>query len=229
MFDWTVVILIPAVIFALYAQIRVRTAFAKYSKVASLSGINGAEAARRILAAEGVQLTIEQTPGELTDHYDPRTRVLRLSPSVYTGRSLASLGVAAHETGHALQHHTNYLPLHFRNGIYPFVAFGQHIWYIIIIGSIFMMSSYAGWPPWMLDLGIMVLGGVVLFQLVTLPVEFNASKRALQLLTTRGIIETTEVKSTRAVLNAAALTYLAATLMAILQLVQLLMIRQRRN
>jgi len=225
-FDWTWWLMIPAILISLYAQIKVSSTYSKYSKKLALSGKSGASVAREILDGAGLtDVNIEKVPGHLTDHYDPRVRVLRLSEGVYHGSSLAALGVAAHETGHAIQHHESYLPLVFRNGIAPVVAFGQHIWYILIIGSIFLMSSF-GLPLWMIDLGILIMTGVVVFQLVTLPVEFNASKRAIILLTNGQMITRDEVGSAKAVLNAAAFTYVAATLASILQLVRLLLIRR---
>lgn len=229
-FDWTWWLMIPALLIAFYAQLRVRSTYTKYSKEVASSGFKGASVARQILDDAGLtDVAIERIPGELTDHYDPRTRVLRLSEGVYQSNSLAAMGIAAHEVGHAIQHQQAYLPLVFRNGIAPVVAFGQHLWYIIIIGSIFLMSSYGGWPRWMIDLGILILTGVVIFQVVTLPVEFNASRRAIKLLTTGGIIRETEVGATKAVLNAAAFTYVAATLASILQLLRLLLIRRSRD
>jgi len=229
-FDWTWWLMIPAILIAFYAQIRVKSAYTKYSKEVSSSGLSGASVARRILDEAGLtDVAIERIPGELTDHYDPRTRVLRLSDGVYQSHSLAATGIAAHEVGHAIQHQQTYLPLMFRNGIAPVVAFGQHIWYILIIASIFMMYSFGGWPLWVIDLGIMIMTGVVIFQVVTLPVEFNASHRAIKLLTTGGIITETEVGAAKAVLNAAAFTYVAATLAAILQLLRLLLMRRSRD
>lgn len=229
-FDWTWWLMIPAILIAVYAQLRVRSAYSKYSKEFASSGLTGASVARRILDEAGLSdVAIERIPGELTDHYDPRTRVLRLSDGVYQSNSLAAMGIAAHEIGHAIQHQQSYLPLVFRNGIAPVVAFGQHIWYILIIASIFMMSSYGGWPLWVIDLGILIMTGVVIFQVVTLPVEFNASNKAIKLLTTGGIIIESEVGATKAVLNAAAFTYVAATLASILQLLRLLLIRRARD
>lgn len=229
-FDWTWFLLVPAFVVAIYAQIRVKSTFARYSREMARSGTTGREAARRLLDRAGLSFVeIKPVPGELTDHYDPRARVLRLSSSVYGSRSLAALGVAAHEAGHAMQHGQNYAPLVFRNAIYPVVAFGQHLWYLIIMFGLFMMYSAQGIPLWIIDLGIMVMSGVVMFQVVTLPVEFNASRRALAQLVNGGIIEPDELKSTRAVLNAAAFTYVAGTLMAMLQLLRLILMRRSRN
>ncbi|MBI4835209.1 MAG: zinc metallopeptidase [Planctomycetes bacterium] len=229
-FDWTWWLMIPAILIALYAQIRVKTTYAKYAQRTASSGINATDAARQILDQAGLaDVPIEHVPGNLTDHYDPRERVLRLSDTVYNSRSLAALGVAAHEAGHAIQHQQSYTPLVFRNGIAPVVAFGQHLWYIILLGSIFMMSTYRGWPVWMLDVGIIVMTGVVVFQVVTLPVEFNASKRALVLLKTNGIVLESEISDARAVLNAAAFTYVAATLSSILMLLRLILIRRSQD
>jgi hypothetical protein len=232
------VLLIPGVILGIYAQSKVRSAYAKYSKVMSRRGVTGARAAREILAYQGITvypdaqtasnakahgIAVERVPGQMTDHFDPRHKVIRLSDGVYNSNSLAALGIAAHEAGHAIQHTTGYLPVMIRTGIYPLVAVSNYLWMILFFAGIFM--SY---PP-LMTLGIYLFSGIVAFQLVTLPTEFNASKRAMMLLTEHGIITAEEKDSVKKVLNAAALTYVAATLMAILQLLRLILISRGRR
>lgn len=229
-FDWTWWVILPAILIALYAQIRVKSTYAKYARVMASSGQTALSVARRLLDEAGLSdIPVEVVPGELTDHYDPTKKVFRLSESVARSRSLAALGVAAHEAGHALQHAQAYLPLVFRNGIAPLVMFGQHLWYIILLAGVFLFYSYGGVALWLLDLGIFVMTGVVLFQVVTLPVEFNASRRALKLLVAGGMVTEEEVGVSKSVLDAAAFTYVAATLVAIMQLVRLLLIRRSRG
>lgn len=228
LFHWTFILIIPAFLITLYAQMRVKTTYKKYAQMPVSTGRSGADAVRQILSAEGINnVTIEEIPGELTDHYDPRSKILRLSSAVYRGRSVAALGIAAHEAGHAIQDYRHYLPLAFRNGIAPIVGFGQHLWYMLFMGAFFMFFITRSMPVFLIDIGIFVMTGVVIFQLVTLPVEFNASRRALVALTNGGLFTSTdEVTAARSVLRAASFTYLAATLMAILQLVRLITIRR---
>jgi Zn-dependent membrane protease YugP len=225
--DSTFILLIPAVVLALFAQARVRGTYARYSKVMAQSGMTGAEAARSLLNSGGAgDVPVERIPGQLTDNYDPRKKVLRLSEGVYDGRSLAALGIAAHETGHALQHHNRYAPLQFRNGFFPVANIGSTLALpLFIIG---LLTSSRG-PSILMDIGILLFTAAVLFSVVTLPVEFNASKRAVHILETQGLLNGQEIAGARKVLSAAALTYVAATAMAILQLVRLLMIRGSRD
>jgi hypothetical protein len=225
--DTTFFLLIPAIILALYAQARVKGTYARYSKVMAQSGMTGAEAARSLLNTGGAgDVTIERIEGRLTDNYDPRKKALRLSEGVFEGRSLAALGIAAHETGHALQHHNHYAPLQFRNGFFPVANLGSTLAFpLFFIG---LLTSSRG-PSILMDVGILLFAGAVLFSVVTLPVEFNASKRAVQILQTQGLMNSQELGGARKVLSAAALTYVAATTMAILQLVRLLLIRNSRD
>jgi hypothetical protein len=225
--DTTFFLLIPAIILALYAQARVKGTYARYSKVMAQSGMTGAEAARSLLNTGGAgDVTIERIEGRLTDNYDPRKKALRLSEGVFEGRSLAALGIAAHETGHALQHHNHYAPLQFRNGFFPVANLGSTLAFpLFFIG---LLTSSRG-PSILMDIGILLFAGAVLFSVVTLPVEFNASKRAVQILQTQGLMNSQELGGARKVLSAAALTYVAATTMAILQLVRLLLIRNSRD
>jgi Zn-dependent membrane protease YugP len=213
-----IIMIVPALILSVYAQIKVKSTYAKFSKVSTYRGITGAQAAREILRSSGVHgVDIELTRGFLSDHYDPRSRVLRLSESVYSGDSIASVGVAAHEAGHAIQHAHGYAPLKLRSALVPISSLGSNLaWPLLIIGFIFMAQS-------LILAGIIFFSLAVLFQIVTLPVEFNASSRALQALPASGILSDTEVRGARKVLSAAALTYVAAATAAILQLVYFLL------
>jgi len=221
MFFWdpTMVLLIPGLLLGLYAQMKVSSAFNKYSQVPASSGLTGAEAARRVLESEGIyDVEIEPIPGHLSDHYDPRTKTLRLSEDVYASRSIAALGVATHEAGHAVQHATDYMPMVVRTGFVPLAQIGSVAWIFLFFGGLLFAL------PALLKAGIILFTFVVAFQLVTLPVEFNASSRALAMLTSTGIVQADEVGSARKVLNAAALTYVAGLVMAVLQLLRLLLI-----
>ena len=208
----------PALLLSLWAQVKVKSTFARYSRVATHSNINGAEAAARILQSFGIRnVDVQQTQGFLSDHYDPRKRVLRLSPDVFQGKSIASLGVAAHEAGHALQHAQNYFPLQVRSALVPMTQFGSWLaWPLLLIG--FLLQSQQ-----LLLAGIILFSAAVLFQLVTLPVEFDASRRAVAILGSQGILSGPELDGTRKVLSAAALTYIAAAAAAVLQLLYFLM------
>ncbi len=224
-FDPTFILLIPALILALYAQSKVKSTFAQYQKMRSASGMTGAEVARMLLDSEGLgHVPVEKVAGRLTDHYDPRKKVLRLSESVHDSVSVAAIGVAAHETGHALQHRDAYAALSFRNLFVPVASFGSNLALpLFFIGFIFSSIS------WLMDVGILFFTFAVVFHLVTLPVEFNASNRAIALLQGRGVLHHQEVSSARKVLNAAAWTYVAAATMAIMQLVRLLILRSSRD
>lgn len=183
--------------------------------------------AKEILGLGGAgHVPVEETPGLLSDHYDPRKRVLRLSAGVYESQSIAALGIAAHEAGHALQHHTGYAPLHLRNGIYPVASFGSALAFPIFLIGFFM--SQKG-PSILMDIGIILFSGAVLFSVLTLPVEFNASKRAMALLGERGYLQGRELEGARRVLSAAALTYVASTAMAAMQLLRMFLLRQSRD
>jgi len=216
--DWTIILLVPAILLSLYAQFKVKSTFARYSQVAARSRLTGAEIARLLLRDSGIPVRVERIAGELTDHYDPRTQVLRLSEPVYDSYSLAALGVAAHEVGHAIQHHTGYVPLGIRNSLVPVANLGSSLAFpILILGLILGVPALA-------QAGVYAFAAVVLFQVVTLPVEFNASRRAVALLADGGYITREEIGPAQAVLNAAALTYVAAALMAVLNLLRLLII-----
>jgi Zn-dependent membrane protease YugP len=220
-FDPTILLLIPALILAIWAQMKVKGAYAQYSRVMARNGMTAKDVARRILDENGLyNIPVERTAGSLTDHYDPRGKVLRLSETVYNSPSIAAIGVAAHEAGHALQDAGAYAPLKVRNSIVPVVNLGSGMAFpLFFIGFLFR-------APVLMDVGILFFVGVLVFHLVTLPVEYNASGRALKILSGTGILAADELKGARAVLNAAALTYVAATVMAALQLVRLLLLRQ---
>lgn len=207
------IFILPAMLLAGWAQLKVKWAYAQASKIPVHSGVSGAEAARRLLATAGLSnVGIEKTEGHLSDHYDPKDKVLRLSPEVYSGRSLASVGIAAHEAGHALQDAARYAPLVARNIIVPVASFGSNAsWIIMTLG--FVMQSFQ-----LIAFGVLLFSLVVIFQVVNLPVEFNASSRAKELLFRHGIIAAEERAMVSKVLGAAAMTYVAATVSAILTL-----------
>ncbi|AYV70292.1 Zn-dependent protease [Niallia circulans] len=208
------IILIP-----IWAQMKVKSAYKKYSKVASSSHMSGREVARRILDSNGLyDVSVEETRGVLSDHYDPRSKVVRLSTDNYHGHSVAAAAIAAHEVGHAIQDQQEYSFLRFRSTLVPVANFGSNAsWIFILIGM------FARLPEMML-LGIILMAAGVLFQFVTLPVEFNASNRAMDQVVSLGIIRNDEERETKKVLNAAALTYVAAAAVAVLELVRLLLI-----
>jgi Zn-dependent membrane protease YugP len=204
---------LPGLLLGLWAQARVKGTFNKYSKVRTARGLSGAEIARYLLDQEGLQeVRIEETQGFLSDHYDPRTRVLRLSPDVYRAPSVAAAGVAAHEMGHALQHSHGYAPLQLRSAIVPAVQFGSSLAPILFIIGFLLQLTALAW------VGVILFALAVLFSLITLPVEFNASKRAKVLLNSTGILAPEEAKGVDKVLDAAALTYVAAAVAAVGQL-----------
>ena len=226
-FDWTIIIMIPAILLGLIVQIRLSTTYSRYSKVQSRTGMTGYTAARRILDAAGLRhVPIECIQGELTDHFDPRSNVLRLSNGVYNSSSVAAIGVAAHECGHAVQHAQNYSPLSIRSALVPIANIGSSLsWPLVLIGLLIGGSA----SNVLIQAGILLFVAVVLFQVVTLPVEFNASRRGLRLLGECGILYDQELPQTRKVLKAAALTYVAGVLASLLQLLRLLMIANRRR
>lgn len=213
---------LPGLLFGLYAQFKTKGTFKKYSRVAASTGLTGAQAARHMLNRNNLQdVQVERIEGFLSDHYDPRTRILRLSPPVYDSKSLSAIGVACHEAGHALQHANHYLPLHLRSTLVPVTQFGSHL-----AIPIFLVGSFLS-TPFLMNLGIFLFMGVLLFSLVTLPVEWDASARAKKQMVAAGIVTAPEQEDAGRVLNAAFLTYVAATVSAALQLLYLLM-RSRR-
>lgn len=229
-FDWTYLFLVlPAMIFALAASAGVNSTYAKYSKQYSSKGITGAQAARFVLDKNGLQhIPIEQIPGKLTDHYDPRANVIRLSSDVYNSTSTASIGVACHEVGHAIQHATGYTPIKIRSAIVPITNIGSKLAVpLILIGII--CSSLGEFFVWMAYIGLIGFSLTVVFQLVTLPTEFNASSRALATISDNNILTPDELKGAKKVLSAAAMTYVAALAVAVAQLLRLILIVNRRT
>lgn len=227
-FDPTYILVIVGAVICLIASARVKSTFRKYDRVRSMSGMTGAMAAERILRSAGIlDVSVQHISGELTDHYDPRNKVLRLSDSTYNSASVAAVGVAAHECGHAIQHQKAYAPLSIRSAIVPVANIGSTLaWPLIVIGM--FITSNTG--TLLINIGILCFSLAVLFQLVTLPVEFNASSRALRILGDTGILGTEELKGTHKVLKAAALTYVAGAAASILQLLRLLFLSSgRRN
>lgn len=223
-FDPTYILLVIGMLLSLAASAKLKSTFAQYRRVRSASGLTGEQAARRILMAAGItDVAVRSIPGSLTDHYDPRTRTVNLSQDSYGQTSLAAVGVAAHECGHAIQHATNYAPLDFRSALVPVANLGSNLsWPIFIIGL------FAGLRP-LTTAGIVLFSLAVLFQLVTLPVEINASSRALKMLQSTGILGSDETKGARKVLTAAAMTYVAALAASILQLLRLVILAGGRR
>ena len=223
-FDPTYFLLIIGMLLSMAASARVKSTFAIYSRVRSASGLTGAEAARRILRMAGItDVTVVPISGSLTDHYDPRNKQLALSQDVYDRTSVAAIGVAAHECGHAIQDAQNYVPLNLRSAIVPVANIGSTLsWPLFLAGLILSIRP-------LLTLGILLFSFAVLFQLVTLPVEFNASARALKMLGSSGMLGTDEVKGAKKVLTAAALTYVAALASSILQLLRLIILAGGRD
>lgn len=222
MYAW-IILTIPPLLLGLYAQAKVKRTFAKYSQVRPANGMSGADAAAAVLKSSGLPgLTIEPIAGNLTDHYDPRTKTLRLSADVGATSSVAALGVAAHEAGHAVQDANNYLPMRIRQSIVPFANIGASVWIFPAMGGLLLGASSALGATLLL-VGIGLFAAVVLFQLVTLPVEFDASNRALASLEAQGLLSAAEMPGAKAVLNAAALTYVAGFISALGQLLYFVM------
>ena len=227
MFYWgpSMVLLIPAILLSIYAQYKISSSYKRYSKIRSQSGLTGAQTARAILNSNGLyDVRVEPVRGKLSDHYDPSNRVINLSEDVYQGSSLSSLAVAAHETGHALQHATGYFPMTLRSSFVPIANLGSGAGPILIMVGLFL-PSYG----WLLEFGILAFSFAVLFQIITLPVEYNASNRALALLQEGNMLGSEEVRGARSVLNAAALTYVAAALAAVLTLARFILISRGRS
>lgn len=223
-YDPTFLLLIPALIFSLWAQYRVKSTFARYGEIGARRGITADQVSRALLDRFGLQnVRVERIAGELSDHYDPSSKVLRLSDSTAGNNSIAAIGVAAHEVGHALQDKDGYAFLRMRNAIVPVVSIGSMLSMPLFIIGLIMGSLN------LLNVGILLFCGVLIFHMVTLPVEFDASARALRLLSDTGLLTSDEIGGAKAVLNAAALTYVAALVMTVLQLVRLLVLRNSRR
>lgn len=227
-FDPTMLIIIPGIILSSIAQFKINMAYSTYSRIANSKGLTGYDVARELLRISGINdVDIQMIGGSLTDHYDPMKKVVRLSRDVYSGNSIASLSVAAHEVGHAIQHNKGYVPLSLRSAIAPIASFSSKMsWVLITIGLLFGFFSGS---ILMLKIGIILFTAVVLFQIVTLPVEFNASRRALNLLEEYSFLQKDEINGATKVLSAAALTYVAAALTGILQLLRLIVILGNRE
>ena len=228
--DWTyIVYVLPAVIFAMWASANVNSTFKKYAKIHSRRGITGAEAARRVLDSKGLtNVRIERVSGNLTDHYDPRTNVIRLSDSVYSDTSEAAIGVACHEAGHAMQYAESYAPIKLRNAIIPVTNIGSKLSMPLILIGIFL-SYLSDYLIIFAYVGIICFAFSTVFQLVTLPTEFNASRRALAAIDDCGILDSEERSGAKKVLSAAALTYVAALAVSIMQLLRLITLVNRRR
>lgn len=227
-YSMSTLIFFVAVIFTMYAQSKVNSAFRRYSRVRNERGFTGAEAARRVLDANGLNdVVIEHVRGSLTDHYDPRKRVLRLSESVYGVQSIAAVSVACHEAGHAIQHAENYSPLSIRNSIFPVVNFASRFcWILIIMGLVFSATNnYLG--NMIFNIGVIFFVAVIAFHAITLPVEFNASSRAIDQMEMQGVIVSEERSGAKKVLSAAAMTYVASLAVAIANLLRILAMRGR--
>lgn len=223
-YDWTMILVIPGLLLGLWAQYKVKSTFEKYGKLSSRQGLTAEAAARAILNAAGDGgVRIGRVSGSLTDHYDPRTNTLSLSDDVYGSQSLSAVGVAAHECGHAMQQHDGYWPLKLRTAIVPAVNIGSNLYF-----PIFMAGLIFSWEP-LVNVGIACFALTLLFALITLPVELNASKRAVAMLSQGGLMAEDELTGVRAVLNAAAMTYVAAVISSLLQLVRLLLISRSRR
>ena len=226
-FDWTYLLVLIGAVICMIASARVKSTFQKYSRYRSATGMTGAQAAQRILNYAGIHdVTIQHVAGDLTDHYNPKQKTLNLSDSVFNSTSVAAIGVAAHECGHAIQHQQAYAPLNIRAAIVPVANIGSKLsWPLILLGL--FISSDAG--ILLINLGIIAFSFAVIFQLVTLPVEYNASSRALRILGDIGILSDSELPYTKKVLSAAALTYVASAASAILQLLRLILLTNRRR
>lgn len=225
--DPTYILVVIGAVICMIASARVKGTFNKYSQLRSMSGMNGAQVAQRVLQAAGIyDVQVRHVSGSLTDHYDPRTKTVNLSDPVYNATSVAALGVAAHECGHAIQHAKSYAPLSIRSALVPIANFGSMLaWPVILIGLFFNTRS----SGLIIDIGILLFSAAVLFQLVTLPVEFDASRRALVMLRTQGILADDELRYIRRVLKSAALTYVASAAAAILQLLRIILITNGRR
>lgn len=225
-FDWTILIVLPALVFSIWAQMKVNSTYKKYASFPTKRGMTGAQAARRILDENGLShVQIEHIRGNLNDHFDPRANVIRLSDAVHDSKSAAAIGVAAHEAGHAVQYAKNYLPMRFRALIIPATRFGS----ILAIPLFFIGMLFAS--DYLMLAGILLYATIALFQLATLPVEFNASRRAMKVLASSGMLTENEQDAARQVLTAAAMTYVAALVTSLLTLLRLVVLAggRRRN
>ena len=218
------ILVVPAIIISLIAQAKVKSTYGKYAKISNSKRITGAQAAQNVLNHYGIRdVRIEQVAGKLSDHYDPRANVIRLSPEVYSGASIASIGIACHEAGHAAQHAENYVPIKVRNAVLPIANIGSSAGVFIAI-----MGYFLGFGI-LVDIGIILFAAVVVFQLVTLPIEFNASSRAIKVIDETGMLYSEEQTGAKKVLTAAAMTYVASLLVSIMSLIRLILRTNRRR
>ncbi len=218
------ILVVPALILSLVAQANVKSTYAKMAKINNTRRITGAEAAMRVLSHYGINnVQVQMTQGKLSDHYDPRSNVIRLSPEVFSGSSIASVGIACHEAGHAAQHAQNYAPIKMRNAVLPVANFGSSMGFTIAILGYFLGMEI------IVNIGIILFAAVVLFQLITLPVEFNASSRALKVISETNMLYEDEIPKARKVLTAAAMTYIAALIVSMMSLLRLILRTNRRR
>ena len=223
-YDWTIILMLPGLLLGMWAQYKVKSAYAKYAKISTSRGVTADDVSRDILSKGAkMPVSVEPIQGKLTDNFDPRSNTLRLSEGVYNSSSISAVGIAAHECGHALQQSDAYVPLKMRTAIVPVVKFGSMAYF-----PIFLIGLLASWEP-LLYAGIICFAATLVFSLITLPVEFNASKRAMAMLRSGGYMNEEELSGVRAVLTAAALTYVAAAISSLLQLLRLLLIANRRR
>ncbi len=219
-----IILVVPAIILSLFAQAKVKSTYGKYARVSNIKHITGAQAAQNVLNHYGIRdVRIECGHGKLSDHYDPRVNVIMLSPEVYSGASIASIGIACHEAGHAAQHAENYLPIKVRNLILPVANFGSSAGVLIAILGYFLGFGL------LIDIGIILFAAVVVFQLVTLPIEFNASSRALKVIEETGMLRDEERTGAKKVLSAAAMTYVASLLVSLMSLIRLILRTNNRR
>ena len=230
-YDWTMILLIPAILLSGWAQGKVMMNYNKYKGVAIRSGVTGAQVARHLLDSRGLEdIALEPVAGQLSDHFDPKTKVVRLSQEVYYGSSISSVSIAAHECGHAMQYGEKYFPLQFRNAIaLPVSIMSRASWIVLLLGIMVISTGSYETGNLLFNIGVFAFAAVVVFHLVTLPVELDASKRALIALDQEGILAEGEQVGARKVLGAAAMTYLAALFMAVLQFLRILLIRGRND
>jgi len=223
-YDWTIILILPGLLLGLWAQFKVKRAYSKYAKITTSRGVTAEDVCRDMLRKNAkIPVSVEPVQGKLTDHFDPRSNTLRLSEGIYGSPTISAVGIAAHECGHALQQSDEYMPLKIRTAIVPVVKFGSMAYF-----PIFLIGLIASWEP-LLYAGIICFAATLAFSLITLPVEFNASKRALAALRNGGYMTEEELAGVRAVLSAAALTYVAAAVSSLLQLLRLLLIANRRR
>lgn len=228
--SYYLILVVPAIILSIFASVWVNSAIRRYSNIKNMRGITGAQAAEEILRQNGISdVRVEMIRAGSGDHFDPRENVIRLSSDVYNGSSVAAVGIAAHEAGHAIQHQEKYVPIQIRSAVFPAVRFGSPLGIILIIIGFAFTSRDVVTSNFLVNIGLLLFSATALFQLVTLPVEFNASKRAMRLLVDSQILHQEELYGVRKVLTAAAMTYVAALIVSVMQLLRLVLLAQRRR